>query len=141
MKNTIELIKLFETPFLYATYCSHKDKYIIGYGQDINVYNGLTWTIEKCEQDLKNQVNTIHKILKFNFEVFLNSNQISALASLIHDIEMETFLKSKIPYYIKDRNFVLVNNAFLMYNKNGRVVTSKKVARRKQEQLLFNSVD
>ncbi len=139
MRAAISLIKEFVTPVARATYCPIQDTFYIGYNQTLGVYNGLSWTQEEVDKDLQQQVNNIDRTIKSNFIGLLNEYQQIALISLIQDIGTETFLRSDIPKYIRNKNYILVSNAFLRYNLINRTVSITKVRRRLKEQAIFNT--
>lgn len=139
MRAAINLIKEFVQPVTRATYCQLQDTYYIGYNQTLGVYNGLVWEQEEIEKDLQQQVNNIVKVLTSSFNGLLSEYQQIALISLIHDIGTETFLRSDIPKYIRNKNYILVSNTFLRYNLVHRTVSITKVRRRLKEQAIFNT--
>ena len=138
MEQSINLIKEYVTPVARATYDTKRKLWYIGYNQTYGVYNGLSWDKEQIDADLWKQVRDIRRVLDHNFGGFLKTHQIVALTSLIHDIGVEEFLHSDIPKFIKAKQYILVSNAFMNFNKDGRVVSVKKAARRRKEQLLFS---
>lgn len=140
MLNATKIIKEYVTPKSIAVFSKEKQQLIIGYSQIHGVYNGLVWDKEQQEADFRHQLVNIARILDHNFIGLLTNHQRSALISLIHDIGMEEFLRSDIPSWIVKRNYILVSNHFMYYNKCGRVVSIKKVERRRKEQELFNSL-
>lgn len=136
MEQGINFIKEFVTPVTVATYDPKNNSWFIGYKQTYGVYNGLTWSVEQVESDLRKQVRDINRFLAHNF-VCLHDNQVTALISLIHDIGTEAFIASDIPAFISAKRNILAANAFMMFNKEGRSVSIKKVERRRKEQQLF----
>ena len=139
MQASINLIKEFVTPVTVATYCPIQDTYYIGYNQTLNVYNGLVWTKEQVETDLRHQVNLIRVLLDAYFIGVIKNNHKAALISLIHDIGLETFMKSEFPRHLQNRNYILASNAFLSFNKVARVISIPKTTRRLKEQSIFNT--
>ena len=138
MQASLSLIKQFTPIILKAEYSKERDTYYIGYNQTLNVYNGLVWTFEQAHEDLVNEVTKIQKVLAANFHGALTQWQSIALTSLIHDIGIEEFLRSDLPKHLRNRNYILASNAFMQFNKRGRVVSVAKATRRKEEQLIFN---
>lgn len=139
MRAAINLIKEFVQPVTRATYCPIQDTFYIGYNQTMNVYNGLQWSEEEVEKDLKQQVSTILRVLNASFIGLLKEHHQIALISLIHDIGTEAFLRSDIPKHIRNKNYILVSNAFMRYNLINRTVSITKVRRRLKEQAIFNA--
>lgn len=134
--TTLQLIKDLYTPIFNARFIN--DKWIIGYNHDINVFNGLTCTQEQADIWLVQRIKTIKNFLVCNIHVSLLPNQRKALVSLVHDIGIEEFTKSKLITLINKKDFVNASNNFLFFNKSDRVVSARIARRRMIEKNLFD---
>lgn len=141
--NTEQFIKQF-VPCSLVPYWNDNKELAIGYNQTINVTSASIWTKEQAERDLNKRIAVTTSLIYSkvpNADKF-NVNQMSALVSLFLDVGYEDLRKTKFMEYLETKNFVMITSSFMLFNKTKRnIVSVKKTARRKAEQILFNSKD
>jgi lysozyme len=90
----------------------------------------ISSTVEEHVNVIKNWIETI-------VTVPLGNNQLNALVSLVSDIGAGEFTNSQLLAYLNKGNITMAANEFLSLAKDGRVMSIKKVKRRRDEKDLF----
>lgn len=154
-KQGIDLIKQFEKCNL-KSYCAteqeeREGKYTIGYGHvlvggeedTLGHQIGVTrkWTeISKADaevllaHDLEGICKQLHKYLP---ETFLNTHQQDAVVSLIYNIGMAAFTKSRVFENLANKNYEQAAYFFRSFTRQGGVRLLGLVRRRAVEKLYF----
>jgi GH24 family phage-related lysozyme (muramidase) len=125
------------TPLSLVTYSNKRQEVAIGYNHVIGIYNGQECTQEDAEKWLYNDIVSLKLAVYKYVNVALNRHQERALVSLVHDIGLEEFTKSKLLRHLNNKQFNLASSCFLTYNTNGRAVSVAVLRRRQMEQNIF----
>ena len=136
--KAIEIVK--DQYELLLTATKINDVWVIGYNHTLNVFNGLTMTEQVADTILEQTLTTIQTNLFKVVKVRLNPNQITALILLIFDIGLQAFKNSNLLVNLKAGDFKSASYGFLIFNKNGRVVSVKVARRRAVERNIFNYI-
>lgn len=141
----IKLIKRWEGLFLKAYICPG-GKITIGYGSTFDLNNkpiklGQIITKSEAEEYLNHELDIVEKeIAKYNLS--LNSNQHSAITSLIYNIGIPSFRRSTILKLLQKNDYINAAKEFVKWNKVGRkgklVPLEGLTNRRIDEMNLFN---
>jgi lysozyme len=137
MKQIIATIKDLTSPSL-VTYSNKQGEIAIGYNHTLGIYNGQECTLEEAAIWLRTDISALRIAIRNLVDPILNIHQERALISLVHDIGLTIFTKSKLLQFINNKQFVLASNCFLTYNTNKRVVSISVIRRRQIEQNIFN---
>lgn len=138
-----DFIKQYVTCSL-VPYWNENKELAIGYNNTINVTSATIWLKEQAEADLDQRIRQTTMLLRAKLSIghTLTFNQTTALVSLFLDIGYENIRKTKFIDYLEDKNWVMATSSFMLFNKNRlNTVSVKKTARRKAEQVLFNTED
>lgn len=136
--KAIEIVK--DQYELLLTATKINDVWVIGYNHTLNVFNGLTMTEQVADTILEQTLTTIQTNLFKVVKVRLNPNQTTALILLIFDIGLQAFKNSNLLANLKAGDFKSASYGFLIFNKNGRVVSVKVARRRAVERNIFNYI-
>jgi lysozyme len=136
--KAIEIVK--DQYELLLTATKINDVWVIGYNHTLNVFNGLTMTEQVADTILEQTLTTIQTNLFKVVKVRLNPNQITALILLIFDIGLQAFKNSNLLANLQAGDFKSASYGFLIFNKNGRVVSVKVARRRAVERNIFNYI-
>lgn len=126
------------TPLQTTTYVNKRGELALGYNHTLGVYNGQTCTLKEAETWLYTDINAIRQALRGLITTKLHQHQERALISLVHDIGLDTFIKSKLLENLNKGKFLLAASNFVTYNKNNRTVSVSVIRRRQIEQNIFN---
>jgi len=136
--KAIEIVK--DQYELLLTATKINDVWVVGYNHTLNVFNGLAMTEQVADTILEQTLTTIQTNLFKVVKVRLNPNQITALILLIFDIGLQAFKNSNLLANLKAGDFKSASYGFLIFNKNGRVVSVKVARRRAVERNIFNYI-
>jgi len=134
----LELIKEFEGCILSA----YKDPvgiWTIGYGHTKDVHRGDMITEAEAETLLIEDLKIFEKSILELVDVFLTSNQFSALCSFVYNIGVEAFRKSTMRKKLNDRNYDGAAEEFGKWIHAGGRILQGLVRRREAEKKLFSS--
>jgi GH24 family phage-related lysozyme (muramidase) len=137
MKDIIETIKDLTTVSL-VTYSNKFGEIALGYNHTLGIYNGQECTLKEAEFWLYSDIAALQRVITGTIGTVLNQHQERAVISLVHDIGIETFNKSKLRQYLINKQWGLASSCFLTYNTNGRAVSVAVLRRRQIEQNIFN---
>jgi GH24 family phage-related lysozyme (muramidase) len=132
--NTIALqfIKSVSKPKEVA-YLNKQGRLAIGYNHTSNVHKASSCSLEEAEKLLQKDISCSINVLYHHFPYQLNRWRVASLTCLIHEITLETFLRSKLYQYLKEKNYKLAEKEFTVYH-----LEYTSVLRRLQEQNLFS---
>lgn len=132
--NCIELIKRFEGLYLKSYLCP-AGVLTIGYGHTKGVQLNEEINALQAEIFLREDLESVEESLN-QLDLPVNQNQFDALCSLIFNVGIWAFMKSKLLSKIKAGN-PTAPDEFLDWTKAGGKVLPGLVARRKAEYDLF----
>lgn len=131
----LEIIKKYEG-FSSKAYKCPAGVWTVGYGHTgYDVTESTTITMEEAELLLKKEVEKIYDQISFLLDVKLTQNQLSSLVSLVYNVGLNAFKKSRLLKRInlKD-NPELVAKEWIEFNKiNGKISTG--LLRRRAEEI------
>jgi len=134
-KNCTDIIKRFEGLYLKSYLCP-AGKLTIGYGHTRDVKPGDVINEFQADIFLSEDLKTVEDNLN-RLDLPINQNQFDALCSLVFNVGIGAFLKSKMYAKIKAGD-PTAPDEFLDWTKSGGKVLPGLVIRRKAEYELFN---
>lgn len=133
----MKIIKECEGCALQA-YQDQGGKWTIGYGSTHDVYSGLRITQEDAEDRLVGDLRSVELMVNGLVHVPLNSNQLSALLSLVYNIGVGRFAASSLLINLNNLNYTQAAKDILLWDKvtiNGVKSESPGLARRRQSEM------
>lgn len=130
----VAIIKCFEGCKLVA-YQDIVGIWTIGYGETLGVHEGMVWTQEQADKQLRQRVGMFMlKTLKACPQLHLEPDQrVIACTSLAYNIGTGAFGVSSVCRNTKRREFMAAANSFLLWNKAGGKVIKGLTTRRQLE--------
>lgn len=132
----LAIIKHYEGLKLKAYICPG-GVWTIGYGSTLNVKEGDVITKEQAVGRLKADVSHSENIVIKRVEVILNSNQFSALVSLVFNIGSGAFARSTLLKLLNDGDYSGASSEFLKWRLSKGKILAGLVKRRAAERELF----
>jgi lysozyme len=135
---TIKLLKHFEGCKLKA-YKDIVGIWTIGYGETLNVVEGMVWTQEKADSELsKRALYFLTIALKKCPQLFLEPpERVAACVSLAYNIGLGAFGASSVKRYTMRQEFERAAVSILLWNKAGGRVVNGLTIRRKLEKIQY----
>lgn len=132
----LAIIKHFEGLRLHSYRCP-ADVWTIGYGATgDDIKEGMEWTLEQCEERLKQDLKRFEDGVTKLVTVQINENQFSALVSFAYNIGLGAFKKSTLLHFINKHNYSVAGE-FAKWNKVGGIPMNGLTKRRAHEAALF----
>lgn len=122
--KALELIKKYEGCKLEAYKCP-SGVWTIGFGHTgSDVYKGVKISKEEAEILLEKEFKKLKEQVNFLLNVSLNEKQVGALTSLVYNVGLGAFKKSKLLKRINNSdNLELIAKEWLEFNKvNGKIL-------------------
>lgn len=138
----IELIKRNEGCRLkaYLDTIANPPVWTIGYGDTLNVYEGLVITQQEAEDRLASRLaNEFEPAVSKVCTSKTTQPQFDAMVSLAWNIGIGAFAKSSVARFHKAGSYAKAADAFLAWNKAGGVVIPGLTRRRTEERALYLS--
>jgi lysozyme len=139
-QDGLDLIKQFEG-FEPKAYQDSGGVWTIGYGHTGTAEPGQSISKERATEFLKRDVREAENAVRRMVDVPLNSNQFSALTSLVYNIGSGNFSRSPVLKNLNAKNYKEAAAAFDVHNKGGGQVLKGLIRRRNAEQALFQTPD
>jgi GH24 family phage-related lysozyme (muramidase) len=147
-KRGLDLIKEFEGYHTrldngdckaYLDKLPNPDVWTIGYGCTDGVYEGLIWTKEQAERELRKEVEANANIVKRVIKVTLNQHQFDALNSFSYNMRggLSPKRHRSLVNAVNREDWKAAADCFLMYNRSGGVPVRGLTRRREAERKLF----
>lgn len=109
----------------------------IGYGRTKNIKDGEVTTKQKEEKWALDELNNIKTDIKKLVNVFLNDNQLDALAHFVYNIGINGFAKSTLLKKLNNGDYLGAANEFPRWNKaqvNGKKVPVTGLTKRRKHE-------
>jgi lysozyme len=117
-------------------------KWTIGYGHTgTDVGSGKVISEGEAESLLKNDIDWAEKVVQQSVKVPLNSNQFSAVTSLVYNIGSGNFAKSPVLQNLNAGKYQEAADAFAHHNRGSGKVLQSLINRRAAEKELFLKPD
>ena len=138
IKKAIEIVK--DQYDLLSSATKINDVWTIGYNHTLNVFNGLSTDEKTATKVLESTLYVLKTNILKVVKVKLNNNQLTALILLTFDIGLKEFKQSHLLANLNAGDFKSASYGFLIFNKNGRVVSVKVARRRAVEKNIFTYI-
>lgn len=137
-KDGLDIIKYYESFSSKPYYCP-SNLLTIGYGHVIKSNEQFSSiNIDQAEELLNKDISIAEKFINRNINIDLNSNEFSALISLVYNIGNGNFQRSTLRIKLnRDENRQDISNEFLRWDKSRGKVLNGLTKRRVSESLLF----
>lgn len=136
-KAGVDLIKQFEGNKLTSYLCP-ANVWTIGYGATgPDIRAGMTWTQEKCEDRLTQDLIKFSSGVALLTHTPISSNQLNAFVCLAYNIGLEAFRKSTALHRFNSGDIKGAAEAILMWDKakvNGKAISLLGLRRRREEE-------
>lgn len=108
----------------------------IGYGETHGVHQGMVWTKEQAEADLRTRMDREYLPSIRGLDVPLNPNQVDALCSFVWNLGPGA-MQWDVGRYLRAREYRAAADALLAYDRAGGQILAGLVGRRQAERRLF----